>query len=133
MSDANLQKELFNHIRESLPPHISLVDEMADLLNLSTDSVYRRIRGEKPVPLQELKLLCEHFNLSLDQVLQLQTNNVMFTDEEAQAPVNDFKQYLGGILQLVQHFNSFNQRQMFYLSKDIPIFYFYYFKEIAAF
>lgn len=133
MSDANLQKELFNHIRESLPPHISLVDEMADLLNLSPDSVYRRIRGEKPVPLQELKLLCEHFNLSLDQVLQLQTNNVMFTDEEAQAPVKDFKQYLGGILQLVQHFNSFNQRQMFYLSKDIPIFYFYYFKEIAAF
>jgi hypothetical protein len=64
MSEANLQKELFQHIKNSLPPNISMVDEIAELLSLSYDSVYRRIRGEKPVALDELKVLCEHFHLS---------------------------------------------------------------------
>lgn len=133
MSEANLQKELFQYIKSSLPPNISMVDEIAELLGLSYDSVYRRIRGEKPVALDELKILCEHFHLSLDQVLQLQSDKILFTDNEANEPVTDFKQYLQGLLLQLKHFNSFKQRQLMYLSKDVPVFYFFYFKELAAF
>ena len=79
MTERNLQKELFNYIKDGLPPHISLVDTLAELLDISYDSVYRRIRGEKPITLNELKLLCEKFNLSLDQVLQLKSNKILFT------------------------------------------------------
>jgi len=44
MTESNQQKELFSHIRNSLPPHVSMVDEIAGLLDISYDSVYRRIR-----------------------------------------------------------------------------------------
>jgi len=64
MAETDLQKELFVLIKNSLPPHISLVDAIADLLDISYDSVYRRIRGEKPITLNELKVLCEHFHFS---------------------------------------------------------------------
>jgi hypothetical protein len=37
MTENDLQKQLFNSIKNSLPPHISLVDAIADLLNLSYD------------------------------------------------------------------------------------------------
>ena len=133
MTDNNLQKELFNHIRDTLPAHISMVDTIAELLDISYDSVYRRIRGEKPVPLEEVKLLCDHFHLSLDQVLQLHTDKVLFTDTEADKPISNFNQYLDGLIQLLQHFNSHSKKEMFYLSKDVPVFYFFYFPEIAAF
>ncbi len=133
MTDNNLQKELFRTIKSSLPPNISMVDEIASLLKLSYDSVYRRIRGEKPVALDELKLLCEHFHLSLDQVLQLQSDKILFTDNEANEPITNFKQYLEGLLQQLKYFNGFKQRQLMYLSKDVPVFYFFYFKELAAF
>lgn len=133
MTEANQQKELFTHIRNSLPQHVSMVNEIADLLDISFDSVYRRIRGEKPVTLNELKLLCEHFHLSLDQVLQLHTDKVLFTDMEANGSVTDFKNYLQGLLIQLQYFNSFKTRQILYLSKDIPVFYFFYFKELTAF
>ena len=65
MTEAALQIELFNIIKNSLQSHVSLADEMADLLNLSHDSVYRRIRGEKPVSLAELKMLCQHYHIRL--------------------------------------------------------------------
>jgi hypothetical protein len=55
MAETDLQKELFVLIKHTLPSHISLVDEIADLLDISYDSVYRRIRGEKPISLNELK------------------------------------------------------------------------------
>ncbi len=133
MDEASLQKELFLHIKNSLPPHISMVDEIGSLLNLSYDSVYRRIRGEKPVTLNELKILCEHFHLSLDQVLQLHTDKVLFTDLEAHGAVTDFKDYLQGLLSQLNYFNSFENRQLLYLSKDIPVFYFFYTEALAAF
>ncbi|MEP6677213.1 MAG: helix-turn-helix domain-containing protein [Ferruginibacter sp.] len=133
MTENNLQKELFNYIKESLPPHVSMVSELATLLNLSYDSVYRRIRGEKPLPLDELKTLCGHFNLSLDQVLQLESDKVLFTDIEANAPISNFKEYLQGLYKQLKHFNSFEKKEMWYLSKDVPVFYFFYFKELAAF
>jgi len=133
MTEANQQKELFNHIRNSLPQHISMVNEIADLLDISYDSVYRRIRGEKPVTLNELKRLCEHFHLSLDQVLQLHTDKVLFTDMEANGSISNFKDYMLSLIIQLQYFNSFKHRQLLYLAKDVPVFYFFYFKELTAF
>ena len=133
MTDANLQKELFSHIKSSLPAHLAMVDALADLLNISYDSVYRRIRGEKPISLNELKVICEHFNISLDQVLQLHSNKVLFTDLEANDSIVNFNHYLEGLIQQLQHFNRFNKKELRYLSKDVPVFHFFYFKELAAF
>ena len=133
MTQASLQKELFNFIKDALPPNVSMADEIAELLGLSYDSVYRRIRGEKPLPLDELKTLCEHFHLSLDQVLQLHSDKVLFTDLETNGSITNFRQYLEGLLQQLQHFNSFNKKELRYLSKDVPVFHFFYFKELAAF
>jgi Helix-turn-helix len=133
MTVSNLQKELFTYIKERLPSNISLVDTLAALLDISYDSVYRRIRGEKPITLDELKLLCDKFQLSLDHVLQLNSNTIVFTDPEANETVQDFKQYLQGLVQAFDQFSNFKQREMLYLSKDVPFFHFFYFRELTAF
>lgn len=133
MDENHIQKQLFQQIKNSLPPHISMVDEIGELLGISYDSVYRRIRGEKPVTLNELKLLCDRFHLSLDNVLQLHTDKVLFTDMEANGSVTNFTDYVEGLLMQLKYFNSFKNRQLLYLSKDIPIFYFFYNRELAAF
>jgi hypothetical protein len=133
MAETDLQKELFILIKNTLPPHISLVDAIADLLDISYDSVYRRIRGEKPITLNELKVLCEHFHLSLDQILQLKNESVVFSAPEINGSDPDFSVYLKGVLQQMKYFNSFERREMLYQCKDTPIFYFYLFPEIGAF
>ena len=52
MDTSNIQVLLFQHIKQALPAHVSMVDEIADLLHISNDSAYRRIRGEKEISLR---------------------------------------------------------------------------------
>jgi|GEM_PF-5310014 len=75
---SSLQKLFFQHIKSLVPPHMSLVDEVADLLEISNDSAYRRIRSEKPIDLEEIQKLCGHFKISMDQLLNLQSDAFIF-------------------------------------------------------
>jgi len=56
MEATELQQIFFNHLKSALPAHVSIADELCDLLGISADSAYRRLRGEKPLTLYELKL-----------------------------------------------------------------------------
>lgn len=133
MDTNELQKQLFKHLKETLPPHLSLVDELESLLGLSADSVYRRIRGEKPVTIPELKKICEHYRLSLDQLLQLNTDTVVFRAPDLKRGQYPFIEVLKSMLQQLKYFNSFRKKEMLYLCKDMPIWQFYLFPELGAF
>jgi hypothetical protein len=133
MTEHELQQQFFNHLKSILPSHISVVDELTDLLNLSYDSVYRRIRGEKSIDLNELRQICEHYHISLDQVLKLQNDAVVFKAPDINTNGRPFEDYLRGMLNQVKYFNSFREKKMLYFCKDMTFFHFYLFPEIAAF
>lgn len=128
-----MQQQLFNLLKKKLPVHISLVDELADLLNISVDSAYRRIRGEKPITFYELKVICEHYQLSVDRLLELKNDTVLFNAPGLDEPPKSFADYLKAVLNQLHSFDGFQHRQIFYLCKDIPFWYFFLFPEIAAF
>ena len=79
MDSTDIQQRLFNHIKGLVPPNIALVDVVADVLKISNDSVYRRIRGEKPISLDKVRILATHFKISIDQVLHLKTDAFLFS------------------------------------------------------
>src|SRR4030095_12505294 len=120
----DLQQQLFNYIKGS-QPHISLADELCELLDISPDSAYRRIRGEKPLTLSELKQVCEKYSLALDQVLQLNSNTVVFRSNDMHGEIRDLKTYLEGVLQQVKFINSVEKKEMFLLAKDFAVFPFF--------
>ena len=128
-----IQQNIFLRIKNILPSNLSIADEIAELLKVSADSAYRRIRGDKMLLLDELQILCSHYSISLDELLQLDSGKVIFTDVEANEPVNNFKEYLEGLYKQLKQFNSFEKKEIWYLSKDVPVFYFFYFKDLAAF
>ena len=133
METKQLQQELFRYLKESLPSHLSLVDELCHLLDLSADSVYRRIRGEKPIDLIELKRICEHYNVSIDQLLQLKNDSVLFQAPGIMNDATPFVDHIKGMLAQFKYFNSFKHGDIYYLCKDAPFWYFYLFPEMAAF
>jgi hypothetical protein len=110
-----------------------MVDEVAEVLNISNDSAYRRIRGEKSIALEEIKKLCIHFKISLDQFLHLSSNSVLFTGKLADKTNFSFDLYLKDFLLQLQTINSFEDKELYYWSKDVPVFYQYQFPEFAAF
>ena len=131
--NSNLQIQLFQQIKIKLPPQVSLVDEMAAVLDISTDSAYRRIRGEKPLSLEEVYKLCIHFKLSLDNLLNLQSDAYLFTGNFVQPDSFRFDDYLKSLGQQVKYMNSFKDRKMYFMCKDIPIFHHFHYREVAAF
>lgn len=133
MTATDPQAQLFAMLKTKLPPHLSLVDEVATVLAISTDSAYRRIRGEKALTLTDLQKLCKHYNLSLDKLLRADENTFVFTGNFVNPTTFKFDEYLANMLQQVKYMNSFGQKKMFYLCKDIPIFHHFHFRELAAF
>jgi hypothetical protein len=133
MSTSELQVQIFQHIKATLPSHLSMVDELATVLDVSTDSAYRRIRGDKPISLEEIYKLCVRYNLSLDNLLNLRSDAFMFKGNFVNPHAFKYDEYLSNIVQQVKYMNGFNQKSMTYLAKDIPIFYLFLFREIAAF
>lgn len=133
VDESNIQVLFFQQIKAQLPAHLSMVDEIADILSISNDSAYRRIRGEKPISFEELYQLCSHFKLSVDQFLHLKNDSVIFNGRLVDNASFNFEEYLKGILAQMQFFNSFGKRELVYLCKDMPMFHHCLFPELGAF
>ena len=133
MEQPGVQQLFFQHIRNNLPPHLSLVDEIAELLNISTDSAYRRIRGEKPISFDEIRALCTHYKVSLDQLFQINSEAIIFSGKNADASTFSFDLYLQNILRQLLFMNSFDRRELICINKDLPVFYYFYYPELASF
>ena len=110
-----------------------MVDEVAEILNISNDSAYRRIRGEKPISLEEMQKLATRFKISLDQFLHLQSDSFIFTGKLANATDHIFEKWMENLLQQVGFINSFSHKHMYYLAKDVPLMQQFLIPELIAF
>lgn len=133
MNTLDLQVQIFQRIKSSLAPAASLVDEIAGVLSISTDSAYRRIRGEKPVSFDELCVLCHRYRLSLDALMGVKADTFSFEGRFVDPASFRFTDYLTAVTRQVSYMASFKERAMYYLCKDVPLFHHYHFKELAAF
>jgi hypothetical protein len=134
MENNQLQVMFFQYIKSKVPSHLSLVDEIANLLEISTDSAYRRIRGEKMISLEEVTKMASYFKVSIDQLLNLKTSDAKIFSGNYITPANfNFEMYLQKMLEVFIFLNSFKSRELLHFCKDIVTFYYFPFPELAAF
>ena len=132
MTTGELQQQFFNSVKAKIDKNLSLAEEIAKLLNISSDSAYRRIRGEITVPLDELYMLCKHYQVSLDRLMNVQASGIVFQGQYVDKNFK-FKEYLTSVMNDMAYMNSFKEKEFFYMCKDLPIFHHYHLREIAAF
>src|SRR5215467_7359054 len=116
MQAVQLQTGFFKYLKDKLPAHISLVDDVAELLNISIDSAYRRIRGENTLRFDEIQLLAKHYGVSLDQFLELKSDAIVFSGNLVNRDKFDFENYLRGIVRQLELINSAEQKEIFYFN-----------------
>lgn len=133
MENGNIQVLFFQHLKHQLPSHVSVVEEIADVLGISTDSAYRRLRGEKPLSFDELQVLCRKFKISLDQLFHLESNSIIFTGKTAGQEGFSFRDYIQDIVHTLSYINKFEKREISFYNRDIPFFFHFYYPKLAAF
>ncbi len=131
----NIQTSFLDQIKQRLPPNLSFADELAEVLHLSRDSAYRRIRGETVLSLDEVKTLCTHYGVSLDALLAPTSEMVPFHYQMVSYDRFTFEHWLKSIedsLQLISGFPE-KEKELIYYAKDMPVFYYFLFPELSAF
>jgi hypothetical protein len=127
------QDLLFDTVRIGLSPNLSMVHEISELLEISYDSAYRRIRGEKELTIEELRLICDRFKISADSLFALESRNVLFNPLAIHERGFSFKDWLLTILSAIKAINSCKDKEIIYSAKDIPVFHYFEFPEVLAF
>lgn len=128
-----LQNALFQTVQLKLPPSVSLVDELADVLKISRDSSYRRIRGDTLLNIQEIQALVVHYNISLDNLLNLNQNKHTFDSRSIDLQHFTISDYLSSILENLSFLAQLENNKITYSARDIPIFHYFAIPEIGSF
>ncbi|MDX1903933.1 MAG: helix-turn-helix domain-containing protein [Thermonemataceae bacterium] len=121
------------YIKKILAPNVSLVDELAEILAMSNDSIYRRLRGETALSLEETFKIAAHYHISIDSLFKISSSE-KFT-YFSYKPIHT-EQDLLKYLQMIEEDISIiaqHKGQMIYAATDLPIFYNFAYPELAAF
>jgi hypothetical protein len=129
----NIQVALFHQVKSRLNMNLSLVEEIADLLSLSTDSAYRRIRGETALTLDEIKKICNNYHISIDGLLNIKTDSILFNFKWSDVDKFNYSEFLLSMLKDMKYISASKPNEVIFYAKDFPIFYNFLIPEIAAF
>jgi hypothetical protein len=127
------QNHFFDLVQERLEEEDNFVDKVAEVLNSSRDSSYRRIKGTTDLSLKEMVTLARYFGVALNKVLGEHENAVVFNRRPFIQTIDDFKNHLLSELQDLEKTANQPTHQIHVLAKDIPFYHLYAFPKLAAF
>ncbi len=129
-----IQLDFFEKIRVSLSPNISLVESLAEVLSLSTDSAYRRIRGATSLTLEEITKLCNFYHVTFDLGnSQIEKGMVTFHYRTISDREERMVEYITDLQNHLKHISSFKDKLIIYAAEDVPVFHHFRYEELTAF
>jgi len=117
-----IQTAFLNKLEDIIPSYSSLAGELSDLLDISNDSAYRRIRGETKLSIEEVAVLCKHFNLSFDAFLNQDLSSINFLYRPFNKNLEAFQQHLDDLKKNLLLIKSSKNPKITYACEDIPLF-----------
>ncbi|MDR1407612.1 MAG: hypothetical protein LBJ23_06155 [Tannerella sp.] len=134
LKKTDIQDRLFTQIRDILPENHSLAHTVAEILSISVDAAYRRIRGAKILDLDEGVDLCRHFNISLDRLLRLETDRLKcFYSPLDLGNSRLYLKYMQSVCKDMEQLRSLPGGQIILSATDVPFYHFLPFRELTAF
>lgn len=120
----DLQAYLFESIIQKYDRRADAIKTMSDLLHISIDGIYRRMRGDSVLGPQELYALSRHFSISLDQFIHKKVNSVIFDFHNFASLPSSIEAFLQNMLQFLRSIRQLNDVHIHMATSDVPIFYY---------
>jgi transcriptional regulator with XRE-family HTH domain len=127
-----LQVRFLNLIKRKIEPGNSMVYELADLLKISNDSVYRRLRGETNLSFEEILLLSNRYHISMDMLNESEPGLVAFHYSMLDRP-EYFRRHWIMMLNDLKAIQAAEKKEILYAAIDIPIFHHFNYPALMAF
>jgi hypothetical protein len=132
--EENLVQESFiRRLKKSLPPSVGLAEEIADILEISVDSAYRRIRGQTGLTLEEIYRISKKYTISIDEVFSNRSDTVTFAYTKLTDSAANFENYLLRIAGHLKNINKFENKKIYYVAEETPLFYSFFSPKLTAF
>jgi len=133
MENNLIQRSLLSLVQDMTPDKYSLVFELSELLGISTDSVYRRLRGETLLDIGEIQKICMNYNISFDSICGAdQTGLVSFLYRPVIEMI-DFQKWQETITSHLNAMQGRNDVHIYYAAIDVPIFHNFRFPLVSSF
>jgi len=121
------QIRLFEMVKYKISNQLRLVDEIGELLDLSKESAYRRIRGEKLLSFAEWKKICENYHLSIDGIINYKSDKgVLF--QYSPVDISNIDSYVACLKRLLDFMeviaSSNDEKKLVFSALDIPFYHF---------
>ena len=130
------QAILFNLIQRELPANYALVDVISDLLGISNDAAYRRIRGDKAINLEETVKLCRHFKISFDALANVIIDENFIRCRYMPLDLHVMDDYLAFLQDMSENIEGFRlapEQEIIMTTVDVPLFNLFSYKELTLF
>jgi hypothetical protein len=132
LESPSIQIVFLNQIRDKLPAGAVLADELSEILSISRDSAYRRIRGETVLSLDEVKKIQDGFGVSIDSIISPNSNMVLLEHQLVDFNFS-LKEWLQSLIYKLEYARSSRELKLIFAAKDIPLFHYFLFPELASF
>jgi len=132
-SEYDFQKKFVAQLKSIFAPHINMAEELADFLQISTDSVYRRLRCQSTFSYDEVAAISQKFGLSLDGLLNLDSLQVAFSFNPMYEKKSNFGKYLKWFSTYLTELANTPNTKIIYAAEDVPLFRHFNYSNLSAF
>lgn len=129
----DFQTRLLHEVKKRIGPSESIGLVLSDVLSLSTDAAYRRLRKETNLTIDEVGKLCLHFHISFDELLAVENHRLTFDYLDFKLQDYSIEKYLSGILNGLKHLKSLNGTKIYMVVNNVHFFQALNFPEIIYF
>ncbi len=126
---------MLDQVAALIPQNVSLVNQLADILDISHDSAYRRIRGETELSFSETITLCNHYHITFDSLISTDVNVVSFIYNDYSKSLESLKNYFVGLRHEMDQIRSApaQKKHITFLGPGIPVLHFFNSPNLGAF
>jgi len=126
-----MQKQFLEKVKSLVVKKKEYIEEISKLLEISTDSTYRRFRGDTSLSLEEIIRLCEFYKVDFD--FESHSTNLVLFRYNYLKNLQDFEDYLKSVLKQIRKLERSKVKEIFFLALDVPMFHHFKHPTLAAF
>ncbi|WP_442264738.1 hypothetical protein ACSIGC_10300 [Tenacibaculum sp. ZS6-P6] len=114
----------FSLIKQKIPENISLIDEIASVLDINYDAAYRRVNNKTELSFKEALILAQHYKISLNSIYNIADEKSILVQKNSNLQSNKgLESFYIAANKAIQSFSKFKNPEILYAAKDIPLYY----------